>query len=54
MSIQHIFDSIKASLKRLQMDHVDVLQCHGYDDETPIEETVGHSFNVRFSGSYHA
>lgn len=25
--IQHIFDSIKASLQRLQLDYVDVLQC---------------------------
>lgn len=25
---QHIFDSIKASLERLQVDYVDVLQCH--------------------------
>ena len=24
---QHIFDSVKASLQRLQLDHVDVLQC---------------------------
>ena len=24
---QHIFDSVKASLKRLQLDHIDVLQC---------------------------
>lgn len=24
---QHIFDSVKASLKRLQLDYIDVLQC---------------------------
>lgn len=24
---KHIFDSVKASLKRLQLDYIDVLQC---------------------------
>lgn len=28
LSRKHIFDSIKASLDRLQLDYVDVLQCH--------------------------
>lgn len=28
LSRKHIFDSIKASLERLQLDYVDVLQCH--------------------------
>ncbi|KAI9066914.1 aryl-alcohol dehydrogenase [Trametes sanguinea] len=37
---KHIFDSVKASLKRLQLDYVDVLQCHRFDYETPIEETM--------------
>lgn len=37
---QHIFDSIKKSLERLQLDYVDVLQCHRFDYTTPIEETV--------------
>ncbi|KAF9075504.1 oxidoreductase [Rhodocollybia butyracea] len=40
LSRKHIFDSIKASLKRLQLDYVDVLQCHRFDKETPIEETM--------------
>ncbi|KAG1722574.1 aryl-alcohol dehydrogenase [Suillus lakei] len=30
----------KKSLERLQMDYIDVLQCHRFDDETPIEETM--------------
>ena len=25
--MKHIFDAVKASLKRLQMDYIDVLQC---------------------------
>lgn len=37
---KHIFDAIKASLKRLDMDYVDVLQCHRFDRNTPIEETM--------------
>lgn len=36
----HILDGIKASLKRLQMDHIDLYQIHGFDPATPIEETV--------------
>ena len=37
----HILDAIKGSLKRLQLDHVDLYQIHGFDPATPIEETVG-------------
>ncbi|PVG01040.1 Aldo/keto reductase [Serendipita vermifera] len=40
LSRKHIFDSVKASLERLQLDYVDVLQCHRFDDNTPIEETM--------------
>lgn len=36
----HILDSVKASLKRLQLDHIDLYQIHGFDPATPIEETV--------------
>jgi aryl-alcohol dehydrogenase-like predicted oxidoreductase len=36
----HVMDGIKASLKRLQLDHVDLYQIHGFDPVTPIEETV--------------
>ncbi|KAI0790138.1 aryl-alcohol dehydrogenase [Irpex lacteus] len=37
---KHIFDSVKASLQRLQLDYIDVLQCHRFDYNTPIEETM--------------
>jgi aryl-alcohol dehydrogenase-like predicted oxidoreductase len=37
---QHIFDTVQASLKRLQLDYIDVLQCHRFDYETPVEETM--------------
>jgi len=36
----HILNGLKASLKRLQLDHVDLYQIHGFDPVTPIEETV--------------
>ncbi|THH15962.1 hypothetical protein EW146_g4594 [Bondarzewia mesenterica] len=40
LSRKHIFDSVKHSLKRLQLDYIDVLQCHRFDYHTPIEETM--------------
>ncbi len=36
----HIMESVKASLKRLQLDHIDLYQLHGFDPATPIEETL--------------
>ncbi|KAJ2925030.1 hypothetical protein H1R20_g12068, partial [Candolleomyces eurysporus] len=42
LSRKHIFDSVKASLERLQLDYIDVLQCHRFDYNTPIEETALH------------
>jgi aryl-alcohol dehydrogenase-like predicted oxidoreductase len=36
----HLIDACKASLKRLQLDHIDLYQLHGFDDATPIEETL--------------
>src|ERR1700712_5569535 len=36
----HIMDGVKASLKRLQLDYIDLYQIHGFDPATPIEETV--------------
>ncbi|KAH9911937.1 aryl-alcohol dehydrogenase [Fomitopsis serialis] len=37
---KHIFDSVKKSLERLQVEYIDVLQCHRFDYDTPIEETM--------------
>jgi aryl-alcohol dehydrogenase-like predicted oxidoreductase len=36
----HIMNEIHASLKRLQLDHVDLYQIHGVDQVTPLEETL--------------
>ncbi|KAK0457200.1 NADP-dependent oxidoreductase domain-containing protein [Desarmillaria tabescens] len=40
LSRKHIFDSVKHSLERLQLDYIDVLQCHRFDYDTPISETM--------------
>ena len=39
-SRSHILDCVKASLQRLQLDHIDLYQIHGFDNATPIEETM--------------
>ena len=36
----HILNGVKASLKRLQLDYIDLYQIHGFDPATPIEETM--------------
>lgn len=36
----HIFNSVKASLKRLRVDHIDLYQLHNVDNATPIEESL--------------
>lgn len=40
LSRKHIMESIHGSLKRLQMDYVDLYQAHRFDVETPLEETM--------------
>jgi len=37
---KHIFEACEASLKRLQLDYIDLFFCHRPDKKTPIEETV--------------
>ncbi len=40
LSRGHILRSIDGSLKRLKLDFVDLYQIHGFDPETPLEETM--------------
>src|SRR5580704_977945 len=40
LSRAQILKQIDASLARLKVDHVDLYQCHRYDAETPLEETM--------------
>jgi len=39
-SRKHVIDGVHASLRRLNMDHVDLLQLHRWDGESPIDETM--------------
>ncbi|MGC3996216.1 MAG: aldo/keto reductase family protein [Anaeromyxobacter sp.] len=40
LSAAQIRKQLDASLQRLRVDHVDLYQCHRYDPETPLEETM--------------
>jgi len=40
LSRAQIHKQIDASLKRLRVDYVDLYQCHRYDTQTPLEETM--------------
>jgi aryl-alcohol dehydrogenase-like predicted oxidoreductase len=55
-SRKHIMSAVEASLRRLQTDYIDLYQLHGYDRDTPIDETLGalddlvHQGKVRYIG----
>jgi aryl-alcohol dehydrogenase (NADP+) len=55
-SRKHILAAVDASLRRLQTDYIDLYQLHGYDQATPIDETLSalddlvHQGKVRYVG----
>jgi 1-deoxyxylulose-5-phosphate synthase len=55
-SRKHIMSAVDASLRRLQTDYIDLYQLHGYDQATPIDETLSalddlvHAGKVRYTG----
>ena len=55
-SRKHILAAVDASLRRLQTDYIDLYQLHGYDQATPVDETLGalddlvHQGKVRYTG----
>jgi 1-deoxyxylulose-5-phosphate synthase len=55
-SRKHILSAVEASLRRLQTDYIDLYQLHGYDLQTPIDETLEalddlvHQGKVRYLG----
>ena len=55
-SRKHILSAVEASLRRLGTDYIDLYQLHGYDQKTPIDETLCalddlvHAGKVRYIG----
>ena len=41
LSTRHLTRALEASLRRLDLDHVDLYQVHAWDPVTPLEETLG-------------
>jgi aryl-alcohol dehydrogenase-like predicted oxidoreductase len=50
LSRKHIMESINGSLRRLQVDYVDLYQAHRYDNSTPLEETMQAFADIVHSG----
>jgi voltage-dependent potassium channel beta subunit len=40
LSRKHIMEQAHLSLKRMNVDYIDLYQCHRYDDQTPLDETL--------------
>ncbi|MDN5558088.1 MAG: aldo/keto reductase family protein [Ruaniaceae bacterium] len=53
LSRKHIMESINATLRRLQMDYVDVYQAHRFDYFTPLDETMLAFADIVHAGKAH-
>jgi aryl-alcohol dehydrogenase (NADP+) len=55
-SRRHIMSAVEGSLRRLNTDYIDLYQLHGYDQNTPVDETLSalddlvHAGKVRYVG----
>lgn len=50
LSRKHLLASVDASLRRMNTDHIDLFVIHGFDPNTPIEETMGALHDIVKSG----
>lgn len=50
LSRKHVFDSVDASLRRLDLAYIDLLQIHRFDPNTPIRETMEALHDIVKSG----
>jgi aryl-alcohol dehydrogenase-like predicted oxidoreductase len=50
LSRKHLFEAVDASLKRLDLDYIDLYQIHGFDPVTPLDETLGALDDIVRSG----
>lgn len=50
LSRKHIMEQCHASLRRLDVDYVDLYQCHRWDEHTPLEETCATMNDIVRSG----
>ncbi len=53
LSRKHIMESVHASLKRLNTDHIDLYQFHRFDFETPLEESLSAFDDLIRQGKVH-
>jgi aryl-alcohol dehydrogenase-like predicted oxidoreductase len=40
LSRKHLTEQVHQSLKRMNLDYIDIFYCHSFDEDTPVEETL--------------